>query len=136
MSVRILDLQLLSCTTQHIKTQSKFLRKFPIINHPMSATNYSQCSTRKLYHLNKSCEMSVQKNQVVGDVRRHSTVAFRTCRPSIRQIKGMLSSRGTKVAPTKKRDPLAKALSKISGVLITRNLLMHKGQQSDCNQLK
>lgn len=35
----------------------------------MSATNYSQCSVRKLQHLNKSHEISVQK-QVV---RRHNT---------------------------------------------------------------
>lgn len=45
----------------------------------MSATNYSHCSARKLQHLNKSCEMSFQK-QVVGGVRGHSTAGFGTRR--------------------------------------------------------
>lgn len=41
----------------------------------MSATNYSQCSTRKLQHLNKSWEMSVQKREFVGGVRaEHSEI--------------------------------------------------------------
>ena len=45
----------------------------------MSTTNYSHCSARKLQHLNKSCEMSFQK-QVVGGGKGHNTDGF-----SIRQ---------------------------------------------------
>ena len=51
------------------ETQSTFLRKFPKINPPMSATNYSPCSTRTLQPLDKSCEVSIQNQEVVGGVR-------------------------------------------------------------------
>lgn len=58
----------------------------------------------------------------MGAARGHGTAGFRTSR----HIRRMLSSRGTKAGPTKDRDSLDKALSKISRILITRTFSMHK----------
>lgn len=87
----------------------------------MSASNYSQCSARKVQHLNKSCVMSVQKYQGVSDKRGPIAAGH---------LSILLTGSGGKAKSTRKGDP-GRPGSVVKGRYTTAWTLTSKGVRTE-----
>lgn len=92
----------------------------------MSATNYGQCGARTNYSISINLVRCQFRNVRLWVLPGDTALLDSGLADYSRHIRRMLSSRGTKAGPTKDRDSLDKALSKISRILITRTFSMHK----------